>query len=265
MSHNLPIGVFDSGVGGLTVLKTLEAQLPHESFVYLADTARLPYGDKTPQQIIAYFHEIAEWMKNHPIKMLMVACNTSSSLALPTLETLEDLPFPVIGTIQPTVSRVAFSHRCLGLIATQATVQSGAFEKNLKASNSNLSLHSIPCPKLVPLIESYNLNSEETRAIVYEYLSPLLQHPIEGLIYGCTHYPHLSPLIKNILPPQSAIINPADYMALEALSFLRTHNLLKTSGLAETTFYTTGCPQHFQSSLKIFYGKVTSVQKVNFL
>ncbi len=261
MINNLPIGVFDSGVGGITVLKALQARMPHENFVYLADTARLPYGEKTPDQIRSYFKDVMGWMKNHPVKMLVVACNTSSSLAL---ENLAMTSFPIIGTIQPTVNQVALTHKRLGVIATTATVQSRAFEKALKKANPDIIIHSVPCPKLVPLIESYNLSSPETRSALQEYLQPLIDHDIHGLIYGCTHYPHLSSLVKTLLPEGVMIINPAEHMATEACSLLQKNSLLKTEVNSKTLFYTTGDPKIFQSSLKMFYGEVTTIEHIGF-
>lgn len=261
MINNLPIGVFDSGVGGITVLKKLQARMPKENFIYLADTARLPYGEKTSEQLTSYFEEVMGWMKNHTVKMLVVACNTSSSVVL---ENLTPPSFPVLGTIQPTVSQIALAYNRLGLIATTATVQSMAFEKALKKINPAIVIHSMSCPKLVPLIESYNFNDSETREVLQEYLQPLIDQDIQALLYGCTHYPHLSSLVDVLLPDGVAIIDPADHMADRVLSLLQQDNLLRVQPNSEALFYTTGDPITFQSSLKKFYGEVKTIERVRF-
>lgn len=255
---NLPIGVFDSGIGGITILKALEAKMPQESFVYLADTARLPYGDKTSQEIITYFHDVVDWMQSYPVKMLVVACNTSSSLAL---DNLSNLPFPIVGTIHPTVSKIALNHKKLGIIATTATVQSGAFEKALKKVNPTIEVYPMACPKLVPLIEKHDLESNEVFSVLQEYINPLVDQNIDGLIYGCTHYPHLSSAIEKLLPKNVAIINPAEHVAVKTSLTLQEKKYLKTHGVSDSAFYTTGSSKDFQISLNFFYGKKASLHQ----
>lgn len=255
MNKSLPIGIFDSGIGGLTVLKALQDLMPTENFVYFADTARLPYGDKTPQQIHLYFHDIAQWMMAYGVKALVVACNTSSAIVLQDLVPL--YPFPIIGTIEPTAVRIPSTIKHIGVIATAATVNSMAYEKALMRHNPHLDVSSMACPALVPLIERHQWDGEEVSSWISHYLTPMVESNIDGLIYGCTHYPYLSHAIKKFLPDHVEIIDPALAIAQEVQQVLGTENKAPHH---PPYFYTTGDLTTFATILTSFYGHSPLVQ-----
>lgn len=258
MTKSLPIGIFDSGVGGITVLKALQALMPEENFVYFADTARLPYGDKTPDQIKLYFQDIAQWMQGYGIKALAVACNTSSAIALE--EILFPYPFPIIGTIEPTAMTLGSMKQRVGVIATSATVRSNTYEKAIRRHNPEADVYSMACPALVPLIEANHLTGPQVAAQVAQYLTPLVDSSIDKLIYGCTHYPYLSQVIEDFLPGHIKIVDPALAMAKEIQRILKAENLENKSPAHSPYFYTTGNLDSFSASLEVFYGKPALVQ-----
>ena len=209
MSDVRPIGVFDSGIGGLTVVKALRDLLPNENISYLGDTARVPYGPKSPETVQRYAVELAEMLMKQNAKALVVACNTVSSVALPALT--KKFPVPVIGVIEPG-ARAALAvsrNRHIGVIGTRATIRSGAYEKALRAADGNVRVSSRPCPLLVPLIEEGLLNDEVTDRMILRYLDPLLKDEIDTLVLGCTHYPLLTSAIARVLKRQIMIVDSA--------------------------------------------------------
>lgn len=210
------IGVFDSGVGGLTVLQALQRYLPAESFLYLGDTARVPYGTRTPAEILQFVREIMTWFVDNQAKMVVMACNTSSALALDVVRT--EFQLPILGLILPGAQgAVQQGGDRVGVIATPATVRSDAYRRAILEINPHAQVWQIGCPEFVPLIEANRLRDPETPAIVTKYLVPLLDQEINTLIYGCTHYPHLAPIIEPHLPPQVRCINPAEHVAQAAM------------------------------------------------
>lgn len=216
VSHNhkfqqLPIGVFDSGLGGLTVLKELHRQLPQESFLYFGDTARVPYGIRSQTEIVTYVREILAWMTQEPVKMAIMACNTSSALALDWVRSQFELP--ILGLILPAARAAVAQGDRIGVIATPATVTSDSYRRALLESNPKVQVWQVACPEFVPLIEQNRLHYPETQAIVEQYLHPLLQEGIDTLVYGCTHYPLLAPVINSLLPPGVVQVDPAVHVA----------------------------------------------------
>ena len=213
MSDTRPIGVFDSGIGGLTVVKALRELLPNESISYLGDTARVPYGPKSPETVQRYAHELAGMLMTDNAKALVVACNTVSSVALPTLT--KNFPVPVIGVIEPG-ARAALEvsrNRRIGVIGTRATIRSNAYEKALRAADASVHVSSQACPLLVPLIEEGLLNDEVTERMILRYLEPLLTDEIDTLVLGCTHYPLLTSAIARVLRRQIMIVDSAQNCA----------------------------------------------------
>ena len=209
MSDTRPIGVFDSGIGGLTVVKALRDLLPNENISYLGDTARVPYGPKSPETVQRYAVELAGILTKENAKALVVACNTVSSVALPVLT--EKFPVPVIGVIEPG-ARAALEvsrNRIIGVIGTRATIRSGAYEKALRAGDANVRVASQACPLLVPLIEEGLLYDEVTEKMILRYLEPLLANEIDTLVLGCTHYPLLTGAIGRVLKRQIMIVDSA--------------------------------------------------------
>ena len=213
MSEPRPIGVFDSGVGGLTVVKALRDLLPNESIHYLGDTARVPYGPKSPETVQRYAVELAEMLVRENAKALIVACNTVSSVALPLLA--KKFPVPVLGVIEPGAQAAlqATRNRHVGVIGTRATIRSGAYEKALRASDNNVRVSSRACPLLVPLIEEGLLDDEVTDRMIMRYLEPMLADGIDTLVLGCTHYPLLAGAIARALKRQIMLVDSAQNCA----------------------------------------------------
>jgi len=213
MSNPRPLGVFDSGIGGLTVVKALRDLLPNENIVYLGDTARVPYGPKSPETVRRYAVELAEILMRKNAKALVVACNTVSSVALPLLT--QKFSVPVIGVIEPGAQAAlqATRNRHIGVIGTRATIRSGAYEKALRAADHNVRVSSRACPLLVPLIEEGLLNDDLTDQVITRYLEPLLADKIDTLVLGCTHYPLLKSAIARLLKQQIVLVDSAQNCA----------------------------------------------------
>jgi glutamate racemase len=209
MSDSRPIGVFDSGIGGLTVVKALHDLLPDENIVYLGDTARVPYGPKSPETVQRYATELAGMLMLKNAKALVVACNTVSSVALPLLT--EKFPVPVIGVIEPGARAAlqATRNRRIGVIGTRATIRSGAYEKALRADDNSVLVSSRACPLLVPLIEEGLLNDDVTDRIILRYLEPLVADGIDTLVLGCTHYPLLTNAIARAVKREVLLVDSA--------------------------------------------------------
>ena len=213
MSDSRPIGVFDSGIGGLTVVKALRDLLPNENIFYLGDTARVPYGPKSPETVQRYAVELAGMLLEKNAKALVVACNTVSSVALPLLT--QKFSVPVIGVIEPGARAAlqATRNRHIGVIGTRATIRSGAYEKALRAAASNVRVSSRACPLLVPLIEEGLLNDHVTDQMIMRYLEPLLADGIDTLVLGCTHYPLLTNAIARAVKRQIVLVDSAQNCA----------------------------------------------------
>jgi glutamate racemase len=224
-----PIGVFDSGIGGLTVVRELIRQLPHERVIYFGDTARLPYGPKSPDTVRRYSREIAAYLTSQDVKAIVVACNTATAHALPELERGHHIP--VIGVIEPGArAAVAATRRAeLGVIGTAGTIGSGAYERAIRAIAPDVDIVARACPLFVPLVEEGWLNTEATRLIAREYLGPLQAASIDTLVLGCTHYPLLKPLIGRVLGPDVVLIDSAHETAAETARVLRERGLLSES------------------------------------
>ncbi len=229
MSDPRPIGVFDSGIGGLTVVKALRDLLPNESIVYLGDTARVPYGPKSEETVQRYALELAEMLTRQNAKALVVACNTVSSVALPILMT--KFSVPVIGVIDPGARAAlqATRNRHIGVIGTRATIRSGAYEKALRATDNNVRVSSRACPLLVPLIEEGLLNDDVTDQVIARYLRPLLADGIDTLVLGCTHYPLLINAITRVLGRQIMLVDSAQNCARAVEEMLNQQSLRAAS------------------------------------
>jgi glutamate racemase len=225
MSDTRPIGVFDSGIGGLTVVKALRELLPNENISYLGDTARVPYGPKSPDTVQRYALELAGMLMKQDAKALVVACNTVSSVALPTLT--KNFSVPVIGVIEPGAKAAleASRNRHIGVIGTRATIRSGAYEKALRAADPNVRVSSQACPLLVPLIEEGLLYDAVTEQMILRYLEPMLKGEIDTLVLGCTHYPLLTGAIGRVLKRQIMIVDSAHNCARAVEAMLDQQSL----------------------------------------
>src|SRR5437868_4685762 len=225
MQDSRPIGVFDSGIGGLTVVKALRDLLPNENISYLGDTARVPYGPKSAETVQRYAIELAEMLTKQNAKALVVACNTVSSVALPVLT--EKFSVPVIGVIEPGACAAlqASRNRHIGVIGTRATIRSGAYEKALRATDNNVRVSSRACPLLVPLIEEGLLEDDVTDQLILRYLQPLVADGIDTLVLGCTHYPLLTNAITRVLGRQITLVDSAQNCARAVEEMLNQQSL----------------------------------------
>ncbi|MCB1148536.1 MAG: glutamate racemase [Chlamydiia bacterium] len=248
------IGMFDSGVGGLTVLHALKQELPNESVLYFGDTARVPYGNKSAETIRRYSLEIAEFLLRKEIKLLICACNTASAHALETLQ--EALPIPVIGVVLPG-ARAALDvskTKKIALLATRSTIESKAYPRALLKLCSSAEIFVTPCPLLVPLIEEGYLDHPLTRLALQDYLKPVYEQGADTLLLGCTHYPLLRPLLEKILPPHIAIVDSAKALASEAKSLLeQMGNLAK--GARTVEYIVSDDPKRFALLGEAFLGE----------
>src|SRR5438477_6974025 len=209
MHDSGPIGVFDSGIGGLTVVKALRELLPNEKIFYLGDTARVPYGSKSASTVERYRLEITEMLVREGVKTIVVACNSASAVALPKLEKI--LSVPVVGVILPGAKAAvaATRNRHVGVIGTRATIKSGAYEQELRALNPDVRISVRACPLLVPLIEEGWLDDALTDRVIARYLEPLMHDGIDTLVLGCTHYPLLADAIARFLPEKVELVDSA--------------------------------------------------------
>ena len=259
-----PIGVFDSGVGGLTVLRELTRTLPGERFFYLGDTARVPYGTKSRETVTRYSIEIANYLiARHDIKMLVVACNTASSLALPALRKIYRIP--VVGMVDPCVRRVASLPRrdAIGVIGTSGTIRSGAYEQALRAALPAARVFCQPCPLLVSLAEEGWMEKPVTRAVIAEYLAPFREAPPDAMILGCTHYPVLKKPIREILGGGTVLVDSGEEAARVVDTLVSESGMKRERGEAEVRFLVTDDPEHFARVGEAFFGRaLTSVEGV---
>ena len=247
-----PIGVFDSGIGGLTVYRALKKKMPDEKVVYLGDTARLPYGSKSAETIIKYSEKNAMFLLNKQVKMIVIACNSSSSYAVPHLR--EKLDIPVVGVIEPGAeAAVRGNARKIGVIGTTATIASGAYEKMIGRLKSGLEIISRDCPLFVPLVEEGWLDHPVTRMVVEEYLLPLKREGIEKLVLGCTHYPVLKRVIGEVIGSGTELIDSGETAADKVFQILKEKRWLRDSGnIEKDEFYATDSPERFKKIGEIF-------------
>ena len=268
-SPQLPIGIFDSGVGGLTVYRALHERLPSERFVYLGDTARVPYGTKSLATVERYAIENSKFLEAHNIKVLVVACNTASALALPAIR--ESVNLPVIGVIGPGARRAAevAAGKSVGVVATEATVQSSAYAKAISKIDPSTEVIERACPLFVPLAEEGWADSEVARAVVHEYLEDFKDLDLGALVLGCTHYPILRDLISEVVGPGVPLIDSGEAAALEVQQLLKSKNLgalRDTRELVERQlcddldhFYVTDAAERFAKVAERFLGTAPSV------
>jgi len=229
--NDRPIGVFDSGLGGLTVLRALMEKFPHESFIYLGDTARVPYGNKSKNTISKYSNEIVDFLLAKDVKAIVVACNTVSALALPKLKS--KLSIPVMGVIEPGVKAAYHitKNNNIGIIGTLGTIHSAAYEIQLKRMNSDLEVNSQACPLLVPLAEEGWMEEKIVKDILLHYLTPLIKKEIDTIILGCTHYPVFSSIMEEILGQTIQLIDSPKEVATTFFELLNSMNYLSKNKL----------------------------------
>ncbi|NMG06947.1 glutamate racemase [Brasilonema sp. UFV-L1] len=255
-----PIGIFDSGVGGLTVLRQLYRQLPNESVIYFGDTDRLPYGIRSQAEIIQFMREILTWLQQQRVKMVVMACNTSSALALEAVR--EEFSLPILDIILPGARAAVQSGKRIGVIATPATAKSNAYRRAILEINPQVQVWQVSCPEFVPLIEQNRIHDPYTVEVARSYLEPLLQHEIDTLVYGCTHYPLLAPILRSLLPSYVKLVDPAEYVVGACAQDLDILGLRNTYPPLPTYFAVSGCPQQFAKSSVQWLGCSPVVQAV---
>ena len=224
-----PIGIFDSGLGGLTVARAIQKILPHESVIYFGDTARLPYGNKSPKIIKKYSLKIADFLISKGAKIIVIACNTASALALNEVQ--KHVRVPIVGVIDPGVEEAihATQNKRIGVIGTVATIRSKEYENKIKATDPTMTVISQPCPLFVPLVEEGWLEGAISKAIANIYLEPFKTENVDTLVLGCTHYPLLKPLLKSQINHKIALIDSAEPVAKKIFELINTLELQSNS------------------------------------
>lgn len=257
-----PIGVFDSGIGGLTVVKEIREILPDETIVYFGDSARVPYGTKSKETILRFAEEDIRFLESFKVKVIVSACFSVSSNALKELR--EEFAIPIIGMIDPGVNALSYrSGGKVGVIGTNATIESGAFKRRLKEKFNDIDVYSAACPLFVSLAEEGWTEGEVPELVAKKYLSPLIAENIDSLILGCTHYPLLSSVIKDIVGDGVRIIEPGKEAARLLKGFLND-NSLKTDGKGSLEVYLSDIPRNFDKTVVNFLGeKPGEIQMVN--
>jgi glutamate racemase len=250
-----PLGVFDSGIGGLTVARALFERLPRESIIYFGDTARVPYGPKSPDTVRRYSAEILAYLLRRGVKAVVVACNTSTAHALGYLQ--EHSPVPVVGVIEPGARAAVAATRTgtIGVIGTAGTIASGAYERAIKALRPDARVHGQACPLFVPLVEEGWFEHAAAELIAREYLEPLTRAKVDVLVLGCTHYPLLKPLLARVMGPEVKLVDSADETAIVVARELERLDLASNGGRHDHRFVVSDDEQHFRKVGQLFLGE----------
>ena len=258
------IGVFDSGVGGLTVVKELIRQLPGEDIVYFGDTARVPYGIKSKETVIRFSIENILFLLKQDVKLICVACNTVSSLALPVIK--NHFRVPIIGVITPGVREAVYAthNKRIGVIGTSGTIKSRAYEIEIKQLDPSVKITAVACPLFVPFAEEGWLDGNAVLEVANTYLKPLKDSGVDTVILGCTHYPLLKQVIKKVLGDNVTLIDSAKQVAIEVKKILSSESICNQKHKGRHKFYVSDNPEWFSSLAGRFLGQVTkNVKKVN--
>jgi glutamate racemase len=250
-----PIGVFDSGIGGLTVLREVVRALPDQSIVFLGDTARVPYGTRGVEVIAGFASELADFLIERDVQYLVAACNTISSTCLEALR--ERVDVPLLGVVEPAVRDALSRTRSgrIGVIGTRATVNSGFYEQQIKAIEPGIDVFSAACPLFVPLAEEGMLDAEPTRLIAADYLAPLREQGVDTLILGCTHYPLLRGVVAAVMGPDVALVDSAAPTAEDLRRRIAEGGFERDSAPPSYDLYVTDAPQRVESVARQFFGE----------
>ena len=256
--NDAALGLFDSGVGGLTVVRAVQDLLPGEDVIYLGDTARLPYGSKSPETIRQFAAEDVDFLLSKGVKAIVVACNTATAHALP--EFWKNCPVPIMGVIEPGVEAALANADAdrIGIIATRGTIGSHAYQHELATRKRGLMIHGIATPLLVPLVEENWISEDVTKEILRKYLEPLMAKGIDTLMLACTHYPLLIPLLTEILPPDVRRVDSATTCAEHLKKMLEEKDLLSgKTGEGKLEIYLTDLSEQFEELAKRFLRRPT--------
>ena len=265
MSDTRPIGIFDSGIGGLTVVREVQKILPNEEIVYFGDTARVPYGTKSKETVTRFSVENVEFLMKHNVKLIIVACNTVSSLSLDFLKRC--FRVPIIGVIEPGAKRASSSTRNnrVGVIGTRATISSGAYERSIRNISPKIISFGQSCPLFVPLVEEGWIDEDVTRDIASVYLEPLKKKNIDTLVLGCTHYPLLKRAIGDVMGGRVLLVDSAKEVAKEAMQIMDANGMLnKRRGNRIHKFFVSDEPAHFIKIGRQFLNKrINCVKRIS--
>ncbi|MGD8780008.1 MAG: glutamate racemase [Ignavibacteria bacterium] len=265
MADNRPIGIFDSGIGGLTVVKRIEQLLPGEDMVYFGDTARVPYGSKSNSTVIEYSIQNTIFLMRKNVKMIVVACNTASSVAVDTLRKYFNIPF--ISMIEPgsDIALRETKNNRIGVVGTNATINNRAYSKDLLKKNGDLFVAEKACPLFVPLAEEGWLDHEASEIIAKEYLSDLTEKEIDTLILGCTHYPVLTGVIQKVVGENVKLIDSGFASSRKVKEYLTNHDMLNEKALnGKHEFYVSDVPSKFKEIAERFLGReIENLQKID--
>jgi glutamate racemase len=246
MSSSAPIGVFDSGIGGLTVVREIMRQIPNETIIYFGDTARVPYGSKSKQTIITYSRQIVKFLQTKNVKAIVIACNTASAFALEAVAA--EVSIPVIGVVKPGAKVAAETTRNgnIGIIGTEGTINSGIYNSYLSKTNPNVKVYGKACPLFVPLVEEGWLTDPITVEVAKRYISDLQKYDIDTLVLGCTHYPLIRHTIGAILGEKVTLVNPAFETAISLKNVLESNGIESTTPAVDHKFYVSDGAEKFQ-------------------
>ncbi len=265
MKRDSFIGIFDSGIGGLTVLKEVIRILPFENLIYLGDTARVPYGIRSPETVIRYSFECAQFLLNQNIKILVIACNTASAVAITELK--KKIPIPVIGVIEPgAIAAVrATRNKRIGIIGTQATIMSNAYQRAIKEINEEIVVIGTPCPLFVPLVEEGWIDGTVTNLIAERYLSGLKNQDVDTVVLGCTHYPLLKDVIQQVMGKDIVLIDSAIETAKIVSKVLLKEGLTRDQNNEQIIkFFVTDSPERFiEVGERFLKRKIENIEKIS--
>lgn len=267
MDRNAPIGVFDSGIGGLTVAREIMRQMPEERIVYFGDTARLPYGSKSQETVIRYSRQILRFLQSKEVKAIVIACNTASAYALETVE--KELDIPVIGVVNAGARTAVNATRNgkIGVIGTEGTISSGIYTEVMESMKPDIEVTGKSCPLFVPLVEEGLLHDSVTDEIASRYLSVLKGRYIDTLVLGCTHYPLLRSTLRRLMGNEVTLVNPAYETAIELKQLLKEHHMgcdPQTGTGEKYQFYVSDLAEKFTAfATSILPDEVKETKKIN--
>ena len=265
MNNDFPIGIFDSGIGGLTVAKAIRSVLPNESLLYFGDTKHLPYGEKSAHAIQEFSKNIALFLKQKNCKMIVIACNTASSVAYKTIKN-ECQNIEIINVIDPIVKRITTYNDTftVGVIGTKRTINSDIYPQKIKSINQNIRVKSLATPLLAAMIEEGFFNDKISQAIVHNYLKDPALEAIDKLILACTHYPLIQDVIRSFYPHEIDIIDSASHVAFHIKEVLSNKQLLATQS-HKHRFYVSDYTHSFEKSAKFFFGEDIHLEEISFI
>ena len=262
-TNNNPIGIFDSGFGGLTVMSEIHKVLPYENLIYFGDTAHVPYGSKSQNVVKKFSKEIASFLIKQKVKLIVIACNTATAFALPVLQ--KKFKIPIVGVIKPgaKIAILTSKNKKIGVLGTEGTINSNSYIKEMKKL-AQIEAHQQACPLFVPIVEEGLINCNFTNAVVQKYIQPLLNKKIDTLVLGCTHYPLLKKVIKRNIKENITIIDSAQAISKEVKNILTQKNLLANNNKSYFKFYVSDNPLKFKELGCRFFGKkIINIKKID--